>query len=73
MNFVINNINHNPNEQTLNFCENNNSCNRTICHKLIKISTTRCLGLVFSKHFKWNFHVNNIVTRLRRIKFSFKL
>jgi len=56
---------------SLHLCENNITCKNTQCQIISRVSSVWYLGLFFDKILRWNWHVNNLVIKLRSLTPSF--
>lgn len=72
MPFSVNKTDFNFNTITVHGCVNNKISNQENC-KIIKIvgKIVRYLGVVFDNNLKWDFHINNLLEKLRFITFKF--
>lgn len=54
------------NEINVHFCDNNLKCSNTdLCQKILRVNSTRYLGVTFDKHLRWTLHINYLIKRLR--------
>jgi hypothetical protein len=70
LSFLINKTDCKFNTIAVHGCVNNKICNQENC-KIIKIfGKIRYLSVIFDNNLKWNFHINNLLGKLRFIKFK---
>lgn len=53
---------------SIHSCSNATNCN---CPKISIAKKTKYLGIILDCNPKWNFHVNNLIVKLRSLIFKF--
>jgi len=46
-------------------CQNQLICNIQNCKQINQVSKIRYLGIIFDNNLRWNFHIHNLVGKLR--------
>jgi len=52
-------------------CNNKLICNRQNCKQINQISKIRYLGIIIDNNLRWNYHINNLVGKLRYSLYKF--
>lgn len=52
-------------------CVDNTFCNSNKCKRIKKFEKIRYLSIIFDITLKWNFHINNLLSKLRFITYKF--
>lgn len=53
-------------------CRNKTKCNLN-CDKILKVDKIKYLGVEIDQHLKWNCHITNIVSKLRKMIYKFNI
>jgi len=70
MPFSINKTDCNFNTIAVHGCVNNKMCSQENCKIIKMVGKIRYLGVIFDNNLKWNFHINNLLGKLRFITFK---
>lgn len=65
MKLSINKITYDDCSLIIHNCNNKLICNRQNCKRINQISKIRYLGIIIDNNLRWNYHINNLVGKLR--------
>ncbi|VVC38692.1 Endonuclease/exonuclease/phosphatase,Reverse transcriptase domain [Cinara cedri] len=65
MKLLINRITNDEIPLLIHNCKNQLTCNIQNCKRIFQISKIRYLGIIINNNLRWNFHIQNLVGKLR--------